>query len=144
MTQSFETPLEKAKQSKQNETKSKLRISIIFIFRHCFMLSFSPLSHTFNNLKSCYACRFLCKIFFTYHRLQDFFWQVSLAGISFWELSPHLWLFLMVCPLSNVFLVISRVSTNVVKKYPDIFRETRHSLIRSVDNRFVSQWNTVW
>ena len=43
--------------------KHKLRISIHFIFRHCFMLPFSPLSHTVNNLK-CYACRFLCKNLF--------------------------------------------------------------------------------
>ena len=42
------------------ELKHKLRISILFIFRHCFMLPFSPLSHTVNNLKY-YPCRFLCK-----------------------------------------------------------------------------------
>ena len=43
-------------------------------------------------------------IFFsTYHRWQDFFRQVSLAGIFFWELSPHLRLFLMFRPLAPTF-----------------------------------------
>ena len=43
-------------------------------------------------------------IFFsTYHRSQDFFRQVSLAGIFFWELSPHLRLFLMFRPLAPMF-----------------------------------------
>ena len=43
-------------------------------------------------------------IFFsTYHRWQDFFRQVSLAGIFFGELSPHLRLFLMFRPLAPTF-----------------------------------------
>ena len=47
-----------------------------------FYVTFSPLSRTLNNLK-CYACRFLCKIFFwlriTARRI--FLRQVFFAGI---------------------------------------------------------------
>ena len=53
--------------------KHKLRISVLFIFRHCSVSYLLPLSHSLNNPK-CYTCRFLCKtFFFTYHRSQDFF-----------------------------------------------------------------------
>ena len=39
---------------------------------HCFMLPFPPYPiPKINNLKL-YACRFLCKNFFTYNRWQDF------------------------------------------------------------------------
>ena len=82
------------------QNKSELRISMLFLFWHCFMLpSPTPLSHDFNNFK-CYPCRFLSKFFFlriTARRI--FFRQVSLAEIFFWELSPHLRLFLIVRPL---------------------------------------------
>ena len=66
------------------QNKSELRISIpSIIFRDCFMLSFPPLSHTFNNLR-CYACGFLCKNFFTYHRWQDLFLDKFLLQEFFW------------------------------------------------------------
>ena len=66
------------------QNKSELRISIpLIIFRDCFMLSFPPLSHTFNNLR-CYACGFLCKNLFYVSPLAGFvFRQVSLAEIYF-------------------------------------------------------------
>ena len=51
-------------------------------------VTFSPLSHTFNNLK-CYTCRFLCKNFFYVSPLAGmFFRQVSLAGIFWGILTP--------------------------------------------------------
>ena len=77
------------------QNKSELRISIpLIIFRDCFMLSFPPLSHTFNNLR-CYACGFLCKNLFYVSPLAGFvFRQVSLAGIFLGELSPYLRLFI--------------------------------------------------
>ena len=54
----------KSKVNRIRQNKPELRISIpLIIFRHCFMLSFPPLSNTFNNLK-CYACGFLCNNFF--------------------------------------------------------------------------------
>ena len=58
------------KQSKQNETKSKLRISIIFIFRHCFMLSFPPYLILLITLNLC-----------TLLSLQDFFLRISACRI---------------------------------------------------------------
>ena len=55
------------------QNKSELRISMLFLFRHCFMLpSPTPLSHDFNNLK-CYPCRFLSKFFFYVSPLAGFF-----------------------------------------------------------------------
>ena len=92
--------------------KHKLRLSILFIFRHCFMLPFPPYTPypiLLIALIKCYACRFLCKNFFLRitARRSFFFRQVHLARIFFWELS-HLRLFLMVRPLLQIaHLVVS-------------------------------------
>ena len=85
------------KQSKQNETESiRIKNFNSLYLRHCFMLPFSPLSYTFHNNFTCYACRFFCKNFFLrITACRIFFRQVSLPGLIFRELSPHLRLFLM-------------------------------------------------
>ena len=79
--------------------KDKLRISILFIFRHCFMLLFPNypiLLITFEAMHVASAAR----IFFHVSPLAwHFFRVVSLAGIFSGKLSPHLRLFLMVRPL---------------------------------------------
>ena len=56
------------------QNKYELRISILFIFKHCFMLPFSPypiLLITLNTVLVASSDRIF--LFFTYHPSQDFF-----------------------------------------------------------------------
>ena len=55
------------------QNKYELRISILFVFKHCFMLPFSPypiLLITLNTMLVASSDRIF---FFTYHPSQDFF-----------------------------------------------------------------------
>ena len=59
------------------QNKYELRISILFVFKHCFMLPFSPypiLLITLNTMLVASSGRI--SLFFSYHPSQDFlFWR---------------------------------------------------------------------
>ena len=81
------------------QNKYELRISIPFIFRHCFMLPFSPypiLLITLNTMLVTSSER----MFFYVSPFARFFFQTSFSCRNFLgRLSPHLRVFLIVRPL---------------------------------------------
>ena len=84
------------------QNKSELRISSFFLGTLLCYLP-PPLYPTLLITLNAILVASSAIFFSTYHRSQDIFRQVSLAAIFFWELSPHLRLFLMVRPLGPTF-----------------------------------------
>ena len=76
--------------NRMRQNKYELRISILFIFKHCFMLPFSPypiLLITLNTMLVASSDRIF--FFFAYHPSQDFFVCLGVGGGDFHPTSGY-------------------------------------------------------
>ena len=118
------------------QNKYELRISILFIFRHCFMLPFSPYPILLTTLNAMLVASSE-RIFFNVSPFAGFFlYKFSLQEFVFFgggELSPHLRLFLMVRPfLSTDKISFSQTSSSQNLKL-SIVSVREDSLVSRVD-----------
>ena len=117
------------------QNKYELRISILFIFRHCFMLPFSPYPILLTTLNAMLVASSE-RIFFNVSPFAGFFLYKFFGGGGGGELSPHLRLFLMVRPfLSTDKISFSQTSSSQNLKL-SIVSVREDSLVSRVQMRF--------